>query len=145
MAAGCVLGLTSLPEPSSRTARFMMAINACLVHVVEGDSGSGDEEEELSMQDTPIIAGLLEVLVILWEGARESLAKVGCSQEELAWLVNDQVQEGVYTVSTLVCCQCATLITHCSLYSRAAEQQASPLQAGGYFLLQCATLLQCLH
>lgn len=73
----------------------MMAINACLVHVVEGDSGSGDEGEELSIQDTPIIAGLLEVLVILWEGARESLAKVGCWQEVLAWLVNDQVVEGV--------------------------------------------------
>ena len=51
-----------------------MAINACLLHVVEGDSGSGDEE--LSMQDTPIIAGLLEVLVILCEGAKEILAKV---------------------------------------------------------------------
>ena len=54
----------------------MMAINACLLHVVEGDSGSGDEGEELSMQDTPIIAGLLEVLVILWEGVKEVLAKV---------------------------------------------------------------------
>lgn len=62
----------------------MMAINTCLVQVVEGaggDSGSGDEGEELSLQDTPIIAGLLEVLVILWEGARESLAKVGCKRK----------------------------------------------------------------
>ena len=68
----------------------MMAINTCLVHLVEGAggaSGSDDEGEELSMQDTPIIAGLLEVLVILWEGAKESLAKVGCQEQELAELV----------------------------------------------------------
>lgn len=77
-----------------KTARLILAINQFLVHIIEhgtdapggqqqnGDDGmeNGDEENEsmntVSIHDTTVICGLLETMVILWEGNRQRFDKV---------------------------------------------------------------------
>ena len=67
------------------TARFILSINKCLLQVVQDtadeeetvkSSKSNEEVDKLSIRDSVVVGGLLDTLVILWEGSAEELNKV---------------------------------------------------------------------
>ena len=69
------------------TGKFILAINKCLLQIAEsseedsrevGETSTEEDKDvdKLSIRDTVVIGGLLETVVILWEGSREEFNKV---------------------------------------------------------------------